>query len=403
MLGLPRFIGLIAVWGTVYSLSAWLYCRGTLRREWHRDVLAVGVLVLAGLGFFWPLLFSQSWIPKGGGDLASFIYPIYAFTERWLKRGVIPLWNPHLYMGMPFAADNQSGLFYPINLFFFLLAPELTYEVVELIVVTHVFLAGLFAYLFLRDLPSPQVGRSRAVYSVIGRVPAVAGAIAYMLSDLFVVHPGNLNIIATAAWLPLALLCFRRAMARHSWKWAGWSGVVLGIAALVGHAQMLVYVGMALGLYALFELYVHQREGWKAEATRAGQLLLVSVIAFGLAAVSLIPAYDMTQYTVRASMAYAEASDFAIAPAGLVSLLVPGFWGRGTGPFWGPWPLTAPRGRWNSFNGGRYPDSLPASCHSASLSRLCDVEVFRTGTSPKHISESCRLRLLPFLLVQQPC
>ena len=349
MLGLGGLIGIAGAWAALYGLGAWLYHRGTMRRDWHRDVLAVGVLVLATLGFFWPLFFTQSWIPKGGGDLASFIYPIYAFAARWLKRGTIPLWNPHLYMGMPFAADNQSGLLYPVNLIFFLLTTQLTYEAVELMAVTHVFLAGLFTYALLRDLPSPRLTGDPTGLATIGRIPAVAGAIAFMFSDLFVVHLGNLNIIATATWLPLALLCIRRATfrfespdreGRGGWAWAGWSGVVLGIAALVGHAQMFLYVGMAVALYTLFHMYVHRQAGPKMALAQAGKLLLAGIIAFGLAAISLIPAYDLTQYTVRASLTYAQASEFAIPPAGLVSLLTPGFFGRGTGPFWGPWLRT---------------------------------------------------------------
>ena len=163
-----------------------------------------------------------------------------------------------------------------------------------------------------------------------------------MFSDLFVVHPGNLNIIATAAWLPLALLCFRRSLLRPAgrcrrWGWAGWSGIVLAVAATVGHAQLFLYVGMTLGLYALYEVYLRRREGWPAALLPLGKLLLAGAIAFGLAALTLIPAYDLTRYTVRAEMDYAQASAFAIPPAGLVSIVMPGFFGRGTGPFWGPW------------------------------------------------------------------
>jgi hypothetical protein len=341
---MPGFLALVAVWGGVYALLGWWYRRGKLRHEWHCDALAVGVLVLATLAFYWPLFLSQSWIPKGGGDLSSFIYPIYAFAARWLKRGVVPLWNPHLYLGMPFAADNQSGLFYPINLLFFLLTPQLSYEAVELMAVCHVFLAGLFAYIFLRDTASFRVVKRtlhpNSPTPTVGRIPAVAGSIAYMFSDLFVVHPGNLNIIATAAWLPLVLWCFRRAVARHRWGWAGASGVILGVAALVGHAQMFLYVGMSAALYAFFEIGLHHQEGWRANLGRLGKLGVMGAIAFGVAALSLIPAYDLTHYTVRSSMDYSEASEFAIPPAGLVSILVPGFFGRGTGPFWGPWLRT---------------------------------------------------------------
>jgi hypothetical protein len=59
-----------------------------------------------------------------------------------------------------------------------------------------------------------------------------------------------------------------------------------------------------------------------------------------LSALALIPATDLTRYTVRAEMTYAQASDFSIPPAGLVSIVAPGFFGRGTGPFWGPWTGT---------------------------------------------------------------
>ena len=132
MLGLSGLAALVIVWGALYGFTRWLGTRRQWRWPVHRDVIAVGVLIAVTLGFYWPLFFTESWIPKGGGDLASFIYPTYAYGARWLKRGVVPLWNPHLYMGMPFAADNQSGLFYPVNLLFFMLTPELSYEVVEL-------------------------------------------------------------------------------------------------------------------------------------------------------------------------------------------------------------------------------------------------------------------------------
>ena len=63
----------------------------------------------------------------GGGDLASFLYPVYSFAARTYQSGTVPLWNPHLYAGSPFAADMQSGVFYPINVAAFLLARPFTY------------------------------------------------------------------------------------------------------------------------------------------------------------------------------------------------------------------------------------------------------------------------------------
>src|SRR5687767_2633327 len=95
-------------------------------------LIVAGLLALATVGFFWQILLTPStWMPAGGGDLAPFLYPNYHFAAQYLRQGIIPLWNPHLYSGAPFAADIQSGLFYPINLLVFLVVPQLTYEWLE--------------------------------------------------------------------------------------------------------------------------------------------------------------------------------------------------------------------------------------------------------------------------------
>ena len=116
-------------------------------------IIAAALLALATVGFFWQILLTPSiWMPAGGGDLAPFLYPNYHFAAQHLRQGVIPLWNPHLYSGAPFAADIQSGLFYPINLLVFLLAPQLTYEWLEYLAIFHFWLAGMSMYLCLRLL-----------------------------------------------------------------------------------------------------------------------------------------------------------------------------------------------------------------------------------------------------------
>ena len=175
------------------------------------DLLAILLLALTCAGFYWRILFGGAWMPSGGGDLVSFLWPTYTFAARSLRSGVLPLWNPYLYSGMPFAADNQSGLFYPVNLLVFLLVPNLTYFVMELMSVAHVWWAGVGMYILLRTMNAR-------------RVPAFAGALAWMFSDVFVIHFGNYNLIAVAAWLPLIFATFRKALSlsREAGEGAGW-------------------------------------------------------------------------------------------------------------------------------------------------------------------------------------
>src|SRR5439155_861383 len=76
------------------------------RRDAQSDLAAFGALGVLTAGFFWQLLFTQNaYMPAGGGDLAGFLYPTYHFAQEWLTRGIIPLWNPYIFGGMPFVGD----------------------------------------------------------------------------------------------------------------------------------------------------------------------------------------------------------------------------------------------------------------------------------------------------------
>ena len=63
--------------------------------------------------------------------MASFLLPMAQYAAGSLRAGQLPLWNPHLYAGAPFAADIQSALFYPLNLAAYALVPRITYGWLE--------------------------------------------------------------------------------------------------------------------------------------------------------------------------------------------------------------------------------------------------------------------------------
>lgn len=397
-------IGLLIALG---AALAWRY-----RPAWRADVLAL--LALAGVlaVFFAPVLAGGMWLPRGGGDLASFLWPTYTFAARELRAGRLPLWNPHLYSGAPFIADNQSGVFYPPNLALFLLAPAITYEALQWLVIAHLWLAGAGMYLCLRvvlsprqgggwssgvgsptsppkspsplhgegdfqslqlcDSPSPLVERGAGGEVKRGALPALFGAIAFMLSDVFVTHQGNLNLVAVAAYLPLVFLCAWQAVfpsplfpLSHKGQgdfqadirppsplvgegpgmrgvlWALAAGALFGAATLAGHAQMTLFLALTVGAVGLAALLVRLRAGWRALARAAAQIImltaLVGVIGAGIAAVALIPAAELTPYSLRASMGYEDAARFSLPPRALVGLVAPWVYGRGPDRFTGDW------------------------------------------------------------------
>ncbi len=297
-----------------------------LQQHWRGDLLALGVLLAAALLFFAPVVLGQAWIPRGGGDSVSFLYPMYRFAAESLHSGDVPLWNPYQYAGAPFITDNQAGIFYPFNLLLFLVNPTFSYRAIEALVIFHFFFAGAGMYVCLRGIRPA---------AILARPAAVVGSLAFMFSGVFIAHIGNLNLIAVAAWLPLVFLAFHFASLAQSRErgaaFAVLAGVLLGLATLAGHGQMTFLIATYMGAYALFRAACG-RSWWPLLA-----LLILAATAVGLAAINLFPSLQSVQYTVRAEFNAQRALDYALPWRGLLGLAAPGFYGRGEVAFWGDW------------------------------------------------------------------
>lgn len=284
-----------------------------------QDFSAIGIIALLTILFFFPLWGRGVWLPHGGGDAVSFLYPMYRFIATTLHAGEIPLWNPHQYAGYPLIADNQAGIFYPFNLILFLLNPDFGYGWLEFLVGWHIFWAGLGMYVCIRWWRKAQFPAYVALFA----------AIAFMFSDVFITHLGNLNLIAVASWLPWVLFAYHRALTRP--RWIVICGVIIGISTLAGHGQMTFFIALMVGLYAL----------WSAVSRRQGQplllLLVAGAIGVGLAAVSLVPALDLNPLTRRGAFTYAESVNYSLPWRALVGMFAPNFYGRGPALFWGDW------------------------------------------------------------------
>ena len=77
------------------------------------DLRWLGVLWVAAILFFWPVLFGgQSFYFR---DTLSYYYPAASLTSAALRAGEIPLWEPGVGLGYPYLADPHSMVFYPLT------------------------------------------------------------------------------------------------------------------------------------------------------------------------------------------------------------------------------------------------------------------------------------------------
>jgi len=307
---------------------------GQMGKVW-RSAWPVVVLTLLCAAFYRDAL----WLPAGrtvaDNDLTNMFLHWLRFAVSSIQQGRLPLWNPYLFSGIPFAANPQPALFYPPT-WLALLMPVT--RALGWIVVLHVWLAGVGMYAWLRSEGASAAG-------------ALVGGVVFSFSGyLFVrIYAGHLGVITTQAWLPVLLWAYRCAVNRRSWKLAVVGGLPVGLSILAGHTASFIYVALGLIAYAVFCTWESWRLGRETRTSVspvepffpknlvssvslawplawAGVTLLVGLT---LAAVQLLP---MTELAVRSTRQAAPSYDFAARfswpPGYLLTLLVPNFFGE---------------------------------------------------------------------------
>jgi hypothetical protein len=290
--------------------------------EWIWDVGAVVFFVVLDVLLFWPVFFAGQFVPRGGGDLVSFIYPRYSFVAHFVRQGVLPLWDPYLYSGQPYLADVQSGLLYLPNLLVFALVRNFDYHKLELLAIGHYALAGIFAYVLGRRLRLSRFG-------------ALTAGIVWECSGFLIAHLGHYNLVAVAVWTPLILALLQPALEGGSIAWVAAAALALATSTLAGHTQLSLYTGLLILIYVVG--FTLATRSWARSAAIIGGLAIWSVI---LCVVQLWPSYQLTQDSVRADLSYDDATAFAMLPQKLILFIVPHFYGRSPDAYWGPPSLT---------------------------------------------------------------
>ncbi|MGD8821230.1 MAG: hypothetical protein PVF67_14115, partial [Anaerolineae bacterium] len=210
------------------------------------------------------------------------------FIVESLQDGEIPLWNPHLFAGVPFLAAGQHSALYPFSALFYVLPLPRAYG---LFTVLQLWLAGAFMYIFGRVLR-------------LGRFSALIAGVTYQLSAFFLVSVVFTMIIAAAAWLPLLLAIIEIMVRKQEAKGTGpfvpivyviVGAVALGVHILAGHPEILVYTLMVMAVYALVRLILLWRRigSWRPALRLGFWLVFMTGLGLGLGSVQLIPLFEL--------------------------------------------------------------------------------------------------------------
>jgi len=278
---------------------------------------AVATYGLAALSLAWPALIGQFLVrPHSDQYIAGFAFREFAASSL-REGGGFPLWNPYLFGGMPYIAAMHGDIFYPTFLLRMILPTDVAMTWGFII---HVFLAGLFTFVFLRSLG-------------LGFFGSLIGGLAYMMSGNIagLVSPGHDGKLFISALLPLALFLVVRGVrdGRH-WAW-GALALTVGLAVLSPHPQLLQYMLLVCGSFGLFLAFADTGAGVPARASalrRLGAAAVAVILGGAMGAVQYLPVREYVPWSPRAlGKGWEEATSYSMPPEEMVNFWVPQFSG----------------------------------------------------------------------------
>lgn len=321
-------------------------------RKYGPDLLIIALLFVLPLVFFAPVtLGGQTLLPADNlyqwepfrtyqevvsapavphnallSDLILENYVWKDFIRQSISAGELPLWNPHLFAGVPFFAAGQSSALYPLSFLHYILPLKSSYGWVA---VLQLWIAGLGMYAFARGLGQRRIG-------------AVIAAISWQLSGFMLVRTVFPMIQSAMAWLPVLLLMIeyiiqsRPLLGRSStMPWLAIGAISLGLTIYAGHVEITYYTLLVMGYYAAFRLaagWWAQRKtpGVVSKLLRRGVWLVAMVVAgMALGAGQFIPLFELVSYNFREGSASLEqVLSWAYPERRVLAFLMPNFFGN---------------------------------------------------------------------------
>jgi hypothetical protein len=275
--------------------------RASERRFLSLAAVLFGVLVLIN---YWPVFLGQvplpahvvtqfpawgdfnagePWQPVADiGDLVDYFYPFNAFSAEQIRRGTIPLWNPYVMSGMPFQAEPQTALFYPLHALYYVFSTPTAWAFA---LILRMFLGAMFMTLLARAVGCTRAG-------------AIVSGIVFAYSGFMVAWQGAVMGDAVM-WLPLMCYAVLRLHARRSRRTVCLVAFAFAMPVLAGHPETAAHVILTGSAAAVLIWMFPPRSEQRLDMRFLAAFTLAGLLAIGLAAVQLLPTLEWTRSSGR--------------------------------------------------------------------------------------------------------
>lgn len=262
-------------------------------------ILIVTLVIIGAI--FYPVIFSLKLLGGESFDILSYYYPLKFHAVTSVQSGRIPLWNPYIFSGIPFQANMQTGIFYPLHVLSYIMPFNTGFSFFYII---HFMLAFLGMYLLIRDNMSDTVS-------------GLIGALVYAFSGYMLVRIPQGHIVHHAGYslIPLCTLLFTR-MCRGGFTQGILFSLSLAMVLLSGHIQPFIMLVLFLTAYVLSRL----------PAVKILPIVISSVPVL-IAAIQLFPTGEYALYTSRSLWDYRIASSYSLSLKSFITMIFPLWFG----------------------------------------------------------------------------
>lgn len=233
----------------------------------------------------WPLFSSDTVFVGSGGDAVSAVLPHLEFIARALQSGRIPLWNPHIFTGIPELAGAQWGVLYPFETILLPLIGAPAY--LSLTLCFHMFLVAVFGYLLTASwLRATGFGPMPVASAVGGTGIAFSG---FVSGHIFAGHVG---IVQSLPWMVLMGYAGVECVSGR-FIYSLLLSIAVALSILAGGIHVLPF-----GLLSAFAVWVVAA---KRNQLKKAAFLIIAGLFLGLfiAAIQIIPVVELALNSAR--------------------------------------------------------------------------------------------------------
>ena len=289
-----------------------------MKRQEVGTARIAAIQLLAGLVWLLPVTVRPLGTPfwRGGeySDLLISHWPNAWYIHRSLQTwGQLPLWNPMILAGAPFAADPLSGLWYPPGWLVVLFPSVLTFN---LLFWLHLAWAGTGMWLMLQRLRLAQPA-------------ALVGSLAFsgmpkLVGHIGLGHVGMVYAVSWTPWVTLAAIAAveQTASLGAALRRSALAGSMLGLVFLADPRWALPLSMLALAV-AAWQISHSHREVAQWPRWLAGRGALALGCSLGVAAILALPLREFVALSTRSELTRVESGALGLPAARLLGLIAP--------------------------------------------------------------------------------